>query len=124
MPAYKDVLAAVRTTLSPGNSSFPNRFILLLGVVVDEDDAAAADAVANALAYKLVVATFKNANRYKLPSMKVVAGPNAANCDALDNPPAAAAAAAAAVQLPLRPMKEVSTSDNNGPEIHNAKHGK
>jgi hypothetical protein len=51
MPAYKDVLAAVRTTLSPGNSSFPNRFILLLDVVVDEDDAAA---VANALAYKLV----------------------------------------------------------------------
>jgi hypothetical protein len=123
MPEIKDVLAAVRTTLSPGNSSFPNRFILLLVVVVEEDDAeAAADAVANALAYKLVVATFKNANRYKLPSRKVVAGPNAANCDALDNPPAAAAAAA--VQLLLRPMKEVSTSDNNGPEIHNAKHGK
>jgi hypothetical protein len=67
------------------------------------------------------VATFKNANRYKLPSMKVVAGPNAANCDALDKPPAAAAAAAV---LLLRPMKEVSTNDNNGPEIHNAKHGK
>ena len=50
--------------------------------MVDEDDAA--DAVANALAYKLVVATFKNANRYKLPSMKVVAGPNTANCDTLD----------------------------------------
>lgn len=119
MPEYKDVLAAVRTTLSPGNSSFPNRFILLL-VAVAVAVVVAVEEAASALAYKFVVATFKNANRYKLPSMNVVAGPSAANCDALDNP----AADEAAVVAVLRPMKEVSTKDNNGPEIHNAKHGK
>jgi hypothetical protein len=120
MPEYKDVLAAVRTTLSPGNSSFPNRFILLLVAVA----VVAVEEAASALAYKFVVATFKNANRYKLPSMNVVAGPNAASCDALDNPAADEAVVEAVVGAVLRPMKEVSTKDNNGPEIHNAKHGK
>lgn len=97
-PQYKEVLAAVLTTPSPGlpSSLFP----------------ALAAAAARALANKLVVATFKNANRYKLPSIKVVAGPNAANWVAL--PPAAAE----------RPTKDVSTSDNSGPDIHNARQGK
>jgi hypothetical protein len=104
-PEIKLVLAAVRTTPSPGNSSIPTRFFFSLRPR------------ANALAYKLVVATFKKANRYKLPSMKVVAGPNAASWDAELPMPTP-------VALALRPTKLVSTSDNSGPEIHSARQGK
>jgi hypothetical protein len=97
-PQYNAVRAAVLTTPSPGLPS-PSLF---------PPDAAAA---ALALANKLVVATFKNANKYKLPSIKVVAGPSAANCVA---PPS---------DVAERPTKEVSTRDNNGPEIQRAKQG-
>ena len=105
IPEYNDVLAAVRTTPSPGNSSLPNLFFFSL---VPR---------ANADAYKFVVATFRNAKRYNEPSIKVVAGPNAASC-------AAEPAAPTAPALADNPMKDVSTKDSNGPDIHNAKHGK
>ena len=73
--------------------------------------------MAKALAYKLVVATFKKANRYKLPSINVVAGPRAANWAALPAPPTAPA-------LAERPMKDVSTRERSGPEIQRARQGK
>ena len=44
-------------------------------------------------------------------------GPNAANCAAEPDAPTAPAFA-------LRPMKEVSTRERSGPDIHNAKQGK
>ena len=59
----------------------------------------------------MVVATFKNANRYVAPSKNVVAGPNAANC------------LAELVLPPDRPTKLVSTKDNNGCATHSPKQG-
>ena len=105
IPEYRLIFAAVRTTPSPGSSSDPLAFRFALRPC------------ASALAYRFVVATLRNAKRYRLPSMKVVAGPRAASWAA---DPAAPPTSAAAD----RPTKDVSTRDRRGPLIHSARQGK
>mmetsp|Transcript_35012 Transcript_35012/g.104420 ORF Transcript_35012/g.104420 Transcript_35012/m.104420 type:complete len:342 (-) Transcript_35012:546-1571(-) len=97
-PQISAILEAVRTTPSPAILGSTASFLL--------------DAFrAMADAYRLVVATFRNAKRYVEPSMKVVAGPSAPSCMA----PVPSAA--------LSPMEAVSTRERRGPDTHRARQG-
>jgi hypothetical protein len=56
-----------------------------------------------------------NKTKQNKTTYNVVAGPNAANCCADVIP---------ARLVDDKPMKDVSTNDNNGPATHNAKQGR
>mmetsp|Transcript_30284 Transcript_30284/g.66608 ORF Transcript_30284/g.66608 Transcript_30284/m.66608 type:complete len:208 (-) Transcript_30284:224-847(-) len=97
-PHSRDIFPATRTTPSPA-------------IRLSTESLPLASLRAIAPAYRLVVATFRNANRYVAPSMKVVAGPRAPSC------------AAPVPGVALSPTLAVSTRDRRGPAIHRARQG-